>query len=189
MRKLKSRSSEAKKKRRNQVVIGIILIIVMFGSVFGVIVGSFGKSDNSKTEYNGFEFIQQGNFWVLPIGDFNFVFRYNPNEIQEIDTEVNYLNSYSQKPLYISSENTEATYEIASNLETVVLRMQNACLNGSMDCEETLPIKTCEDNFIIIKENNFTNIIQEDNCVFIQGPSENLTMVSDEFLFHILGVR
>jgi hypothetical protein len=58
-----------------------------------------------------------------------------------------------------------------------------------MDCEETLPIKTCEDNFIIIKENNFTNIIQEDNCVFIQGPSENLTMVSDEFLFHILGVR
>ncbi len=188
MKRLKSKGSEAKKQKRNQVIIGVILIIVMFGSVFAVIVGSFGNKENSKVDYNSFEFFKQSNFWILEIGDFDFIFKYNPNEIQEIETEVKFLNNYYGKPLYISSENSEATYEIASNLEQVTLRMQNACLDEE-DCEDDLPLKTCDDNFIIIEEKNETNILQDNNCVFIQGPQENLTMISDEFLFHILGVR
>lgn len=189
MRRLKPKGSEAKKQKKNQMIIGVILIIVMFGSVFGVIVGSFGsKKKDSKIEYNGFEFIKQSNFWILQIGDFAFIFKYNPYEIEEIETEVKFLNNYYNKPLYLSSENSGATYEIASNLDQITLRTQNACLNES-DCEEDLPLKTCEDNFIIIEEKNQTNIIQDNNCVFIQGPQENLTMISDEFLFHILGVR
>ena len=188
MKRLKSKGSEAKKQKRNQVIIGVILIIVMFGSVFAVIVGSFGNKESSKVDYNGFEFFKQSNFWILEIGDFDFIFKYNPNEIQEIETEVKFLNNYYGKPLYISSENSEATYEIASNLEQVTLRMQNACLDEE-DCEDDLPLKTCDDNFIIIEEKNETNILQDNNCVFIQGPQENLTMISDEFLFHILGVR
>ena len=190
MKHLKSKNSDLKKQKKNQIIIGVILIIVMFGSVFGVIVGSFGRSKESsnKIEYNGFEFIKQSNFWVLDMGNFDFLFKYNPNEVQEIETEVKYLNNYYNKPLYLSSDNSEATYEIVSNLDQITLRMQNACLNEG-DCEEDLPLKTCEDNFIIIEEKNQTNIIQDNNCVFIQGPKENLTMISDEFLFHILGVR
>jgi len=188
MKRLKSKGSEAKKQKKNQTIIGVILIIVMFGSVFGIFFGSWGGRESSKVDYNGFEFIKENNFWTLKIGDFNFIFTYNPNEVQEIETEVKYLNNYYNKPLYISSENSEATYEIFSNLNPVVLRIQNACLNES-DCEEDLPIKTCENNFIIIEEKNQTNIIQDNNCVFIQGPQENLTQISDEFLFNILGIR
>jgi len=174
MKRLKAKGSEVKKQKKNQIIISVILIIVMFGSVFGVIVNSFGrKEDNSKVDYNGFEFIKKSNFWLLELGDFDFIFKYNPNEIQEIETEVKYLNNYYNKPLYISSKHAEATYEIASK----------------NDCEGDLPTITCEDNFIIIEEKNQTNIIQDNNCVFIQGPQENLTMVSDEFLFHILGIR
>ena len=161
----------------------------MFGSVFGVIVGSLGDRESSnKVVYNGFEFIKQSNFWILEIGDFEFVFTYNPNEVQEIETEVNFLNNYAGKPLYISSEDSRATSEIASNLKQIALRMQPACFNKS-DCGQDIPSKTCEDNFIIIEEKNQTNIIQEENCVFIQGPKENLTQISDEFLFNILGIR
>ncbi len=189
MRSLKTKGSEAKRQKKNQIIIGVILIIVMFGSVFAVIVGSFGSQENpNKIDYNGFEFVRQSNFWILEIGDFDFIFKYNPNEIQEIETEVKLLNNYYNKPLYISSENSGATSEIVSNINQVVLRMQNACFNESA-CEEDLPLKTCENNFIIIEEKNETNIIQDNNCVFIQGPSENLTMISDEFLLHILGVR
>ena len=189
MKRLRAKGSEAKKQKKNQTIIGIVLIFVMFGSVFGVIVGSFGnREDSSKVEYNGFEFIKQSNFWILELGDLDFMFKYNPNEVEKIDSELKYLNHYYDKPLYISSENNEATYEIASNLGQITLRMQNACLNET-NCKEDLPLKTCEDNFIIIKEKNQTNIIQDNNCVFIQGPKENLTMISDEFLFHILGIR
>ena len=189
MRKLKAKGSEAKRQKKNQIIIGGILIFVMFGSVFGVIVGSFNSDNtNSKIEYNGFEFVKQSNFWVLEIGDLYFMFRYNPNEVQEIETEVKFLNNYYNKPLYISSEDTSATSEIVSNLNQVTLRMQNACLYEE-SCEGDLPIKTCEDNFIIIQKKNDTRIVQEDNCVFIQGPQENLTRISDEFLFSILGIR
>ena len=189
MKRIKAKTSEGKKQRKNQIIIGSILIFVMFGSVFGVIVGSFGNQESSNSvNYNGFEFIRQSNYWILEIGDFKFIFKYNPNEVQEIETEVKFLNNYNGKPLYISSENPEATSEIVSNLKQIALRMQNACLNET-NCGEDRPTKTCENNFIIIRENNFTNIVQEDNCVFIQGPQENLTMISDEFLFHILGVR
>ncbi len=188
MKRLKSKGSEAKKQKKNQTIIGVILIIVMFGSVFGIFVGSWGDRENSKIDYNGFKFIKENNFWILEIGDFQFAFKYNPNEVSEINTEAKYLNNYYGVPLYISSDYPESTYEIVSNLDQIVLRIQPACLNESA-CEEDLPTKTCEDNFIVIEEKNETNIIQDNNCVFIQGPQENLTMISDEFLFHILGVR
>ena len=188
MRRLKPKGSEAKKQKKNQIAIGVILIIVMFGSVFGIFVGSRGEGGISKVNYNGFKFIKENNFWTLEIGNFNFIFTYNPNEVQEIETEVKYLNNYYGKTLYFSSENSEATYEIISNLDPITLRVQKACLNKSA-CEGDLPTITCENNFIIIEEKNQTNIIQDNNCVFIQGPKENLTMIGDEFLFHILGIR
>lgn len=188
MKRLKPKGSEAKKQKKNQITIGVILIIVMFGSVFGIFFGSWGDRENSKVNYNSFEFVKENNFWELEIGDFDFIFTYNPNEVREIDTEVKYLNNYYGKVLYLSSENSGATYEIVSNLNQIYLRIQPACLNESA-CEGDIPLKTCDDNFIIIEEKNQTNIIQDNNCVFIQGPQENLTMISDEFLFHILGVR
>lgn len=189
MRKLKSKHTETKKHRRNQITIGVILIFVMFGSVFGIVVGSFGKeNDSKKINYNGYEFIKQNNFWVLNLGDFQFAFKYNPNEVEKIDSELEYLNHYYDKPLYISSENSEATSEIYTNLNQIVQRMQSACLEKE-GCEENLPVKTCENNFIIITKSNETKIIQNESCVFIQGAEENLTKISDEFLFKIMGIR
>ncbi len=190
MRKIGSKHDEEKKHKRNQLIIGVILILVMFGSVFGIIVGSFGKEDNTKTEYNGFEFTKQNERWLLNIGDFQFVFRYNPYEVEEIEanSSLKYLNNYYNKPLYISSENNEASSEIYMNLESIIERVQSACLEGEK-CEGGLPVKTCASNFIIIREGNLDNITQKENCVFIYGSQENLTKVSDEFLFQIMGVR
>ena len=133
MRKLKSKHTETKKHRRNQITIGVILIFVMFGSVFGIVVGSFGKeNDSKKMDYNGYEFIKQNNFWVLNLGDFEFAFKYNPNEVERISGGVNYLTGYQGVVLYVSSENDGATSEIARNLayqNEIVQRIQFACVN------------------------------------------------------------
>jgi len=194
MKPLKSKSKEAKKQRKNSIIIGILLIVVMFGSVFGVIVGSFGKErENNKIVYNGFEFLNTGNYWYLNLGNYDFMFKYNPEQfpefkIEEIKEKLKTAENYARKPLYISSKNIDASYEIARNLQSIVLRMQNACLNKS-DCEGNLPIKTCEDNFIIIEESEFPEIVQENNCVFIRAPQEKLVQMSDEFLFQILEIR
>lgn len=188
MRKIVSKYTENKRKKRNGLIVGMILIFIMFFSVIAYSLGGREDKGVEKIKYNGFEFIKQEGFWFTSIGNLDFVFKYNPKEVEKISSELNYLNDYSGKPLYLSSEYNEANSEIYRNLNQIVQRMQNACLEGE-DYEGDFPIKTCENNFIIIKESNVTEIIQNKSCVFIQGPEENLTQITDEFLFKILGIR
>ena len=188
MRKISSKETEKKKQKRNQIIVSVILIFVMFFSVLGFAFNGGDNETTNKLNYNGFEFINQNGFWIFEKEAFQFVFRYNPKEVRGIDSEVDYINKYLDKPLYIYSENDEASSEIYNNFDQIVQRMQFACFNEK-ECDENLPTKTCENNFIIITENNVTNITQTDNCVFIEGAQENLTMLTDEFLFKILGIR
>jgi len=193
MRKISSKYNEDKKKKRNGLIVGGILIFVMLFSILGY---SFqGKSieeDNTKKiNYNGFEFVEQNGYWFTNIGNSQFVFKYNPEQVGKIDSELNLLNNYYGKTLYIFSENNEAELEIYRNLfyqNQIVQRIQSACLEEE-ECDENLPVKTCEDNFIIIKENDNSQIIQEENCVFIKGKQENLTKITDEFLFKIIEIQ
>jgi hypothetical protein len=157
MRRIVSKHQEGKKKRRNQITIGVILIFVMVISTLGFALqgfGGFGEEDDGSSvnniEYNGFEFVG--------------------------------------KPLYIDSESEEAELEILINLGNIALRTQKACIE-KRGCEENRPTKTCTDNFIIIRESNISNILQQDNCVFIEGASEDLTQLTDQFLFKVLGIR
>lgn len=188
MRKITSKQQEDRKKKRNQWVVGVVLIFIMFFSVLGFSFKSEEHNNNKKIIYNGFEFVEQNNFWILNIEGIIFVFKNNPNEVEKIHSELNSIEKYSGEPLYVYSESTEAELEIDINLRQIVLRKQNACINEE-DCIGNFPIKTCEDNFIIIKEDNETMVTQEGNCVFIQGPQENLTKITDSFLLRILGVN
>lgn len=190
MRRIVSKEQSSKKQKRNNLILAGLLIIIMCGSIFGVIVGSFGDS-STKTEkinYNGYDFINSNGFWTTNIGDYGFEFQYNPTQVEKIPSTVNLLNEYKGKTLYFSSENSVALVEIYKNLNSIVGRFQEACLNEE-ECEGDLPIKDCSNNFIIIKESNSTNILQDENCVFIEGNSENITATTDEFLFKILGIE
>jgi hypothetical protein len=190
MRRIISKEQAAKTKKRNNLILAGILIIIMFGSVFAVIVGSFGNSSNTKEKiiYNGYEFVNSNGFWTTKIGDYSFAFQYNPEQVEKVSSSVDLSNKYQGKTLYFSSENTYAISEIYRNLNTIAGRFQEACLNET-GCKDNLPIKDCSNNFIIIRESNFTNILQDENCVFIEGKYENLTEITDEFLFKTLGIE
>jgi len=192
MRKIISKQEEARKKKRNQLIVGFALIFIMLLSVLGYSF-SGGNESTTKIKYNGFNFIKQDDFWILNMKNFNFIFKNNPNQVEKINSDLKNLENYYGKPLYMYSKNYDAELEIYKNLfyyNQIVQRMQDACLEGNQtDCDETLPVKNCEDNFIIIKENNETKIIQENNCVFIEGKQEELTKITDEFLFKILGIE
>ena len=172
MRKIISKQEEARKKKRNQLIVGFALIFIMLLSVLGYSF-SGGNESTTKIKYNGFNFIKQDDFWILNMKNFNFIFKNNPNQVEKINSDLKNLENYYGKPLYIYSENYDAELEIYKNLfyyNQIAQRMQDACLEGNQtDCGETLPVKNCEDNFIIIRERNETKIIQENNCVFIEG--------------------
>ena len=198
MRSLKSKKEEAKKRKRNQIIIGITLVIVMFGSVFGLVTLGFDNSDTeNEINYKGYEFVNQGNYWYLTLGDKEYMFQYNPFQVEEsfnLTTEnLKYLSAYSGAPLYISSLNSyNAELEIGRVFTGVALRIQKACLDDNStigDCPEELPIKDCSNNFIIIREGEEEMIYKEGNCVFIEGSVENLIKLADDYLFRIMGIK
>jgi hypothetical protein len=191
MRKIISKEEEKKKTSRKQLLIGGVMILVMVTSVIGYAFNREEKSDTSKIIYNGFEFTKESGFWNVNVGNFQFSFLFSPEETEKINSGLNLLSNYEDKPLYIYSENSEAGTEIYRNMfyqSQIVQRMQNACIAGEK-CADDVPVKTCTDNFIIIREGNSSSVTQQDNCVFIEGNSENLTRLADGFLFKIVGVQ
>jgi hypothetical protein len=191
MRHLGSKRKQEKKKKRNQLILGIAMALILFASIFGYAFGGGGTEKNTIT-YNGYEFVEENGFWFVEIVGFEFSFRYNPNEAEQINSSLNFLESYYEKPLYISSDDIESGSEIYRNLKdqnSIIERMVLACLEGEECVNEELVTKTCEDNFIIIKEAETTEVVQQDNCVFIRGKIEDLARITDGFLLRIIGVQ
>ena len=162
MRRISSRQQEEKKRRRSQIMVGSVLIFVLFFSVlgFGFInhSSSGGSSNNNQNNennssiisimYNGFRFTEQNGFWSLNQNKTNFIFRNNPNEVENISSKIKLLEDYKKKDLYIYSKDIFAESEIRTNLIQFTNKIKDACLK---ECEEGYPIKTCKDNFIIVK--------------------------------------
>ncbi len=190
MRDIITKAEQERKRKRNQIIVGLILVAVMIFSTLGYAFMGEEKqnTDNSnKVNYNGFTFENQNGLWFLTIGASQFSFKYNPEEVEKADSELKTLDNYIEKPLYIFSENKEAEYEIYRNLDQIVLRRQYACLDNN--CSENFPVKNCTDNFIIIEKSDFNEIKQDQNCVFIRGHDENLTGMTDAALFKMIGVE
>lgn len=181
--------------KRNQIILGVFLIVILGFSTVGYALGSRSdKEDNKKIEYNGVEFIQDNvGYWYSVIQGNEFITKYNPQETEDIIffSSLN-LNTYANKPLYFVGEIGDGSSEIGRNLaERFVLRIQEACLDEE-GCEGDLPIKNCSiDNIISfeqVPENGLETIYQEENCIFIIASSQNQTRYTDKFLFEILGI-
>lgn len=190
MRKILTQDEKKSKERFKQIIVGTVLIFIMLLSTLGY--SLLSKDDNSSSQgkkvvYNGLEFIKTNDFWVANINNVQFIFKYNPNEIERVDSTLNGVDSYYNQPLYIYSDNAEAISEIYNNLNNIAQRIQKACVEDER-CEGDFPVKDCNNNFIIIKENNLTRINQTRGCVFIEGSSENIMNLTDEFLFKILKI-
>ncbi|MEM3091092.1 MAG: hypothetical protein QXD05_00885 [Candidatus Pacearchaeota archaeon] len=194
MKKLVSKEEKERKRKRNQIIVGVVLAFLMILSTLGfALQNSLGNMGNTQTTdfgdkvvYNGFEFSYVNGFWVLG----NYVFRYNPKEVQPINTNnLRDATYYQGLPLYIYSENEDAKTEIYVNMINIALRIQEACPINTNCSGTDIPVKTCTSNFIIIKESDTNLIKQEDNCVYIEGKKDDIVKVSDEFLFKILKIR
>jgi hypothetical protein len=193
MRKIITKESEAKRRKRNQLIIGIILVVVMGLSTIGYSLSGVSKTGDSSSSiiYNNIQFTKTSGLWYAKPNELTFSFTYNPNEVEKTSNILNEISSYSGKPLYIYSKNSNAITEIYRNLvysNNIVLRMQEACPENE-NCNEDIPIKNCENNFIIIREANESRITQNNKCVFIEGKSEDLVKQTDSFLYKITGIQ
>ena len=193
IRKLVSKKDLKKKQRRNQYILASILVFILFGSVFGIIAGSFGKSSSTKKiSYNGLDFLQENGYYVLTIGDAKFYFLENPHSVANFTKKITVSKTFKDfllKPLYIYSDNPVISAEIHRNLNVYVQRIQPACLKEEECLNNDWPIKTCQENFIFIRTSDKNKIYEKDNCIFIEGRQEDLTKLTDGFLFQIIGIN
>ncbi len=192
MKKLISEQEKKKKEKRNHTIVGIVLVGLMVISTIGFALQTSPQNDNFDSEnsrkfsYNGFEFVYSNGFWIVG----NFAFRYTPSEVSDLGENLRDATYYQGIPLYLYSENADAEYEIKMNLRQVAERVQSACPEGiGFECDINAPLKTCEDNFIIIQNSTISEIRQEENCVYIKGADEELIKLADEFLFKVLKIK
>ena len=198
MRKILSKEELERKKKRNNIILVLVLGAVMVFGTLGFALQGSGNltttNGGSEVDYHGFKFLNQNGFWYLG----NFTFSNTPPDIANQTTTnvslgLKQLSSYQGLPLYIYSEDPSSEAEADTNFALVALRIQRACPAGMNCTSSSLPIKTCSDNFIIIEAINSTSstdssIIQDNNCVYIRGPQEDLLALTDQFLFKALGV-
>ena len=177
--------------KRNQLILGIGLIIIMVFSTMGYALSGRDNKNNEKINYKNIEFIKDNSgYWRFNINGNEFLTKYNPLEIQDIKFKGNLkLLDLQDKPLYFAGDSNEPFIEIARNIEKFVLRMQNACVSEE-DCEGDLPIKNCfKDNVIVIKEaEGNETIYQQGNCIFIKADFVNQTKYVDKFIYDLLEV-
>jgi len=184
LRKIKSPQDLERKKRKNRIIVGIILVVLMVLSTAGY---SFLQDEGDsvvKQSYNGLNFYMTNELWNVQLGDQQLVFRYLPQNVSNISVVENMtIQSYSNKPLYVVNNNY-AFQEIGSNLGTYVLRAQPACLE-STNCTG-FPSKSCaRDNLIIFQESNETRVYQDQLCIYISGDYARAT---DAFLYRLFGI-
>lgn len=192
MKKLLTREEQDKKKKRNQLIVGLILIGLMLFSTAGYALSDREESslDIKDINYNGIDFIKDSSdYWRFNLNGYDFITQYNPEEtrgIKNLNTKL--LDGYKGKPLYFSGEAIPAFSEIERNLGKFALRTSMACLNEN--CTQDYPIKECsEDNIIIIQITDTSEgISQEENCIFINSNELNQTKYADAVLFKILGI-
>ncbi|NCN87101.1 hypothetical protein GW932_04665 [archaeon] len=193
IKKLSSKEDERKKQRKNNYLIGAVLVIVMFGSVFGIIVNSFDTSNNSeKLTYKGFPLEAQGNVYLLGIGNHSFYLTNNPNDLGELKYDINFsktLANYVGLPLYLDSYSYTYSQQIYQNIFGYPERIQFACENENDCLDDNLPIKNCTENMIIIREKEDNKIYEKDNCVFIEGTTEEISKLVDLFTLKVLGIN
>ena len=184
------------KKRDNRkwgVIGGVALIALMFLSVVGYsFLGSPAEEngENDEVSYGGGVWFENNGFWISSMGGAQITLGQNPNELERMNGSLDLIDKYYSKPLYVyfneSLENYAAIL-VSSNMQQFVERLGGACIEEE-GCPEDFPIKTCEDNFIIIRESSEISLRQEQNCVFIEGPSANLSGVADNFILEIIGI-
>ena len=189
-----------KKKISKQFIWSIIIAVIMVSSVFGVIFGSFGSTDNSF-KYNGFSFTQTSQGYRTKVSGMEVFFSYAPYDVEsiELDPEITSRIS-STKMLHI-------TYDSESGLKEGMSQAQFSLSNELYDIFGTyaspameqnnpynIPVITCSNATVYVPvislaESNETGIVLENNCVLIKAnTATEFLVLKDRLLYSLAGI-
>jgi hypothetical protein len=170
MRRIKSKKDIERIRRRNNIILGLVMIFLLVASSAGYSIMSAENDSEDVVNEHGFNFVRDQGLWKMVVGEEVFAFQYLPSEVEDVDVNLSVqLAQYSGQPVYFVKPN-EGMTEILNNLGRYVMRYQEACINETgFECKGNLPLKDCSSNLIIFEAGNETRVYSRDNCVFISG--------------------
>jgi hypothetical protein len=196
MRKIKSEEDLARSQRRNNIVLGVVMIGLLVLSSVGYSVMSADNDKAYAAEELGFKFVRSGGFWVTEVNGEVFHFEYLPSEIADVEVNLSLgLDNYRNEVLYLVGSGDGAS-EILNNLNGYILRYQGACLGDAVDlnnqtyvvpvgeCDGDFPVKACDNNLIVFEEGDGLRVYSDESCVYVVGDLRS----TDAFLYKILGI-
>jgi len=168
-------------------IVGFFIIFLMVLSSLNV----FETPDNtSKIKYKNYVFNKQDTRWITYINNKPFVFFYNPLDVENLT--IPYYN-FLQSKLYISYDPKDAANErfvlerSAFVLQNSNIRPVLACYSEK-DCPD-IPIINCSnDAGLYFKYANDTKVYIEDNCLILQGTTDDQLKYLDKIFFNLLGI-
>ena len=186
LRKIRTPEDVEKSRKKKQMLVGIVLVLLMVVSTAGFsLMSGDDEGEESVVEELGMKFYWQGGIWKTQIGEQVYAFQFLPSEVDNVSVNGSFnLGEYSGEPLYFVGS-AEGVSEVLSNIGRYALRYQGACLNESV-CEDNYPVKSCGDNLIVFEEGNETMVYRNESCVYLVGDS---VKSADAFLYKVLKIK
>jgi len=207
LERIKTKDERDRKRRQNQLLVGIVMIGLLVLSTAGFSLLSSDNSEDSNHDgssrivtENGYSFTNYQGQWALNYGGTEIFFTYLPSEVADVLIEGEFeVSSYFGSTLYFVGDGGAAGNKVLQVIGSYASKHQSACLEG-YSCEGDLPSKRCDANLIIFDTGTFigeesevygdidfeeTKVIKRDNCVFIGGDQ---LRSADAFLYKVLGV-
>jgi len=194
---MRRQRDEAKRKK----ILGVILGITMFGSIFTFIFFGFntGGRASGVVDYNGFEFINRGTHWSTIVDGREALFTYLPDDLGFIFVNPDVINSLKNKiQIDITSDFNDTSAEtiaVAQYQASITLNNFNVfARNGFTSKQQNFPVITCNDssNFvpvIFFKSSNGTRVYLDNDCVIAEASNPaDVIRIKDRLVYGILGI-
>jgi len=188
---------EGKKKK----ILGIILGITMFGSIFTFIFFGFntGGRASGAIDYNGFEFVNRGTHWSTTIDGREALFTYLPDDLGFIFVNNDVVSRLRDKIQIdtISEFNDTFAEPIALAQFQMGVTLNNFNIfvrKGFTSEQQNFPVITCDDasDFVPVvyfKGSNTTNVYVENNCIIAKASNPaDIIRIKDRLVYGILGI-
>ena len=181
------RDRDKVKKKRTQIIFGLLIIFLMTFSVFGY----FGDESNETVECNVHKFTQVDSNWVGYNEDVLITLMNDPRELMKNITLVGIegfkYSSYEKAYFSVAPglNYRPALYSYTNNLKMYIPAATNmACYNDGSGCDN-LPLKDCKDatnKILIVKfmQANESKVSFDENCLIIEG--EDLNIPTERFV-------
>jgi hypothetical protein len=186
LRKIRTQESIQKEKKRNQLIAGIVMtVLIVLSSAGYALMNRDSGSKVEKQKFGNLVFVQSSGYWQTQVGNKVLYFNSLPQNLTNISVSENIsIGDYLNQNVYIINSNP-AVSTISSALDGIANKLQEGCLQGT-NCEgKDLPIKDCNSSLIIYNSALENSVRKVGKCIYLEG---DFFASTDKFIYRLFSI-